>query len=74
MTAPREPGADRLETLDPEALRRHQWARLSALGLARVEERYSWTSVAAATVTAYETAIRKTRTATQNKRNARADR
>ena len=44
-----------------------------ALGLARVEERYSWTSVAAATVTGYETAIRKTENATQ-KRNARADR
>lgn len=48
-------------------------ARLAAVGLARVEERYSWTSVAAATVTAYETAIRKTQNATQ-KRNARADR
>lgn len=48
-------------------------ARLAALGLARVEERYSWTSVAAATVAAYETAIRKTQNATQ-KRNARADR
>lgn len=47
--------------------------RLAALGLARVEERYSWTSVAAATVTAYETAIAKTQNATQ-KRNARADR
>lgn len=48
-------------------------ARLAALGLARVEERYSWTSVAAATVTAYETAIRKTQSSTQ-KRTARADR
>ena len=61
------------ELLDDPAER----ARLVALGLARVEERYSWTSVAAATVTAYETAIRKTPRTNPNttqKRNARADR
>ena len=53
------------ELLDDPAER----TRLAALGLARVEERYSWTSVAAATVTAYRTAIDKTL-----KRTARADR
>ena len=36
MTPPREPGTDRLETLDPEAVRRHQWARLRALAEAVV--------------------------------------
>lgn len=53
------------ELLDDPAERE----RLAGVGLARVEERYSWTSVAAATVTAYQTAIDKTQT-----RTARADR
>jgi glycosyltransferase involved in cell wall biosynthesis len=44
-------------------------ARLRELGLARVEERYSWTSVARATVAAYQSAIDL-----QKKRTLRADR
>ncbi|WP_229054416.1 glycosyltransferase family 4 protein [Aeromicrobium sp. Leaf350] len=53
------------ELLDDPAERE----RMSRAGLARVEERFSWTSVARATVTAYETAI-----ATTTKRTIRADR